>query len=75
MKPNLVTNKEHGQWSLAYSCSGYFYYGDTWLERVSRSDVAWDSNGNDLMELDVDRANLVTNKEHGQWSLAYSCSG
>lgn len=36
----------------------HFYYGDTWLERVSRSDVAWDSNGNDLMELDVDRVTL-----------------
>lgn len=32
----------------------HFYCGDTWLEKVSRSDVAWDSNGNDLMEFDVD---------------------
>ncbi|KAJ5197157.1 hypothetical protein N7449_007636 [Penicillium cf. viridicatum] len=36
----------------------HFYCGDTWLNKVSRSDLAWDSNGDDLMELDADGVTL-----------------
>lgn len=36
----------------------HFYCGDTWLEKVSRSDLAWDSDGNDLMEFDADGVTL-----------------